>query len=86
VETLHEILSMGGKTRTLEDLHSGGLASGVALLKEYAGADESKKKMLSDLMGRLAVDAKEELRKAAEEKWKKAGEDFRQALDKLKKV
>ena len=75
-----------GKTKTLDDLHSGGLSSGVALLKEYAGTDEHKKKMLSDLMGRLAVDAKEELRKAAGEKWKKAGEDFRHALDKLKKV
>ena len=86
VETVHQIISMGGKTKTLDDLHSGGLSSGVALLKEYAGTDEHKKKMLSDLMGRLAVDAKEELRKAAGEKWKKAGEDFRHALDKLKKV
>lgn len=86
VETLHEILSLGGKTKTLEDLHSGGLSSGVALLKEYAGADEKKKKMLSELLGRLAVDAKEELRRAAGEKWKKAGEDFRQALERIKKV
>ena len=42
--------------------------------------------MLSDLVGRLKVDAIEELRRAAEEKWKKAGEDFRQALDKIRKV
>jgi hypothetical protein len=86
VETLHRLLSAGGKIKTLEDLHTGGLSSGIALIKEYAGADESKKKMLSDLVSRLKVDAKEELRRAAEEKWKKAGEDFRQALDKIRKV
>ena len=86
METLHQLLSAGGKIKTLEDLRSGGLSSGIALIKEYAGADESKKKMLSDLMGRLKVDAREELRRAAEEKWKKAGEDFRQALDKLRIV
>ena len=86
VETLHQLLSAGGKIKTREDLRSGGLSSGIALIKEYAGADESKKKMLSDLVGRLKVDAKEELRRAAEEKWKKAGEDFRQALDKLRIV
>ena len=86
VETLHEILSLGGKTKTLDDLRTGGLGSGVALLKEYAGADEKKKKMLSELLGRLAVDAKEELRRAAEEKWKSVGEDFRQALERIKKV
>ncbi len=86
VETLHRLLSAGGKIKTLEDLHSGGLGSGIALIKEYAGTDEKKKKMLSDLMGRLAVDARDELRKAAGEKLKKAGEDVRQALDKLKKT
>ena len=49
-------------------------------------SDEKKKKMLSDLMGRLAADTKDELRKAAEEKLKTVGEDFRQALDKWKKT
>jgi len=42
--------------------------------------------MLSDLVGRLAVDAKEELRRAAGEKLKSVGEDFRQVLDKLRIV
>ena len=86
VETLHQLLSAGGKIKTLEELHSGGLGSGIALIKEYAGTDEKKRKMLSDLMGRLKVDAREELRKAAAEKLKKAGEDVRQALDKIRKV
>ena len=85
VDTLHSILSLGGKVKTLEDLYSGGLSSGLALLKEYAGADEQKKKMLSELMGRLTNNAKGELRRTAEEKWKKAGEELHQALDKLKK-
>ena len=39
-----DILSRGGRTKTLEDLRSGGLAAGAALLREYAGADEEKKK------------------------------------------
>ena len=86
VETLHQLLSAGGKIKTLEDLHSGGLSSGIALIKEYAGADEDKKKMLSDLVGRLKMDAKEELRRAAGEKLKSVGEDFRQVLDKLRIV
>ena len=86
VETVHSILSAGGKVKTLDDLKEGGLGSGLALLKEYMGADEQKKKMLSELMGRLTENAKGELRRTAEEKWKKAGEDVRQALDKLKKV
>ena len=86
VETLHQLLSAGGKIKTLEDLRSGGLGSGIALIKEYAGTDEKKRKMLSDLMGRLAVDVKDELRKAAGEKLKKAGEDVRQALEKLKSI
>lgn len=86
VETVHSILSVGGKMKTLDDLKEGGLGSGVALLKEYMGADDQKKKMLSELMGRLTDNAKGELRRTAEEKWKKAGEDVRQALDKLKKV
>ena len=86
VETVHSILSAGGKMKTLDDLREGGLGSGVALLKEYMGADEQKKKMLSELMGRLTASARGELRRTAEEKWKKAGEDVRQALDKLKKV
>ena len=86
METLHQLLSAGGKIKTLDELRAGGLSSGLALVKEYAGADEKKKKMLSDLMGRLAADTREELRKAAEEKLKTVGEDFRQALDKWKKT
>ncbi len=86
VETLHQLLGAGGKIKTLEELRSGGLGSGIALIKEYAGTDEKKRKMLSDLMGRLAEDARDELRKAAGEKLKKAGEDVRQALDKIRKA
>ena len=86
VETVHSILSAGGKIKTLDDLRTGGISSGLALLKEYAGADEQKKKMLSELMGRLTANAKGELRKAAEEKLKAAEQDVRRALDRLKKV
>lgn len=86
VETVHQLLSAGGKIKTLDDLRAGGLSSGLALLKGYITADEQKKKMLSELMGRLTDNAKGELRRTAEEKLKSAEQDIRQKLDKLKKV
>ena len=85
VETVHQLLSAGGKIKTLDDLRAGGLSSGLALLKGYITADEQKKKMLSELMGRLTDNAKGELRRTAEEKLKSAEQDIRQKLDKLKK-
>ena len=85
VETVHQLLSAGGKIKTLDDLRTGGLSSGLALLKGYITADEQKKKMLSELMGRLTDNAKGELRRTAEEKLKSAEQDIRQKLDKLKK-
>ncbi len=86
VETVYQLLSAGGKIKTLDDLRAGGLSSGLALLKGYITADEQKKKMLSELMGRLTDNAKGELRRTAEEKLKSAEQDIRQKLDKLKKV
>ena len=86
VETVHQLLSAGGKIKTLDDLRTGGLSSGLALLKGYITADEQKKKMLSELMGRLTDNAKGELRRTAEEKLKSAEQDIRQKLDKLKKT
>ena len=86
VETVHQLLSAGGKIKTLDDLRTGGLGSGLALLKGYITADEQKKKMLSELMGRLTDNAKDELRRTAEEKLKSAEQDIRQKLDKLKKI
>ena len=76
---------MGGKVKTLDDLRSGGLSGGVALLKEYVGADEKKKKVISEITKRLAADVKEELRKAAGEKLKTAEESVQKALRELKK-
>ena len=62
---LFEILSQGGKMRTLDDLRSGGFAAQAALLRSYIGADEKKKKIITELMRRLAIDVKDELMKAA---------------------
>ena len=62
---LFEILSQGGKMRTLDDLRSGGFAAQAALLRSYIGADEKKKQIITELMRRLAVDVKDELMKAA---------------------
>ncbi len=66
-DALFDVLSLSGKARTLDDLRSGGLASGAALLKQYAGADEEKKKIIAEIFRRLAVDVKDELKKAAGE-------------------
>ncbi len=84
-EALYSILSMGGKVKTLEDLRSGGLGGSMALLKGYIGADEKKKKVISQIMKRLVADVGEELRKTAEGKLKTAEQGLRQAVQELKK-
>ena len=71
-----DILSRGGRTKTLEDLRSGGLAAGAALIREYAGADEEQKKIISEIFRRLAVDVKDELMKAAGAGVRRAGESI----------
>ena len=52
------------------------LAAGAALLREYAGADEEKKKIISEIFRRLAVDVKDELVKAAGAGVRRAGESI----------
>jgi len=79
-EALYSILSMGGKVKTLEDLQSGGLSGSLDLVKEYIGADENKKKVINQIIKRLATDVRGELRKAAEEKLKTAEQSLRQAV------
>ena len=45
---------------------------GAALLKQYNGADEEDKKIISEIFRRLAVDVKAELKKAAGQSLKTA--------------
>ena len=71
-DALFDVLSLSGKARTLDDLRSGGLAGGAALLKQYAGADEEKKKIIAEIFRRLASDVKGEMKKAAGEGLKTA--------------
>ncbi len=71
-DALFDILSMSGKTRTLEDLRAGGLAKMAALLKQYNGADEKDKKIITEIFRRLASDVKGEMKKAAGEGLKTA--------------
>ncbi len=85
VESVYSILSVGGKNKTLDDLRNGGLSGGVALLKEYIGADEKKKEIISELLRRLGVEWSSELRRAAEEKLRTAEQNARQALQNLRK-
>ena len=55
-DAFFEILSMGGKARTLDDVQEMGLSGAVALVKEYAGADEKTRRILVETFKRLAVD------------------------------
>ena len=52
------------------------LAAQAALLREYAGADEEKKKIITEIFRRLAVDVKDELVKAAGASVRRAGESI----------
>ena len=85
VTAIGDILSLGGKVKTLDDLRSGGLGSGLALMKEYIGADEKKKKVISEIMKRLATDMKAELQKAANHRLKTAEKSVQKVLQDLKK-
>ena len=71
-DALFDVLSLSGKARTLDDLRAGGLAGGAALLKQYSGAGEEEKKIITEIFRRLAVDVKAELKKAAGEGLKTA--------------
>lgn len=73
-DALFDVLSLSGKARTLDDLRTGGLAGGAALLKQYSGADEQDKKIIAEIFRRLAVDVKDELVKAAGAGVRRAGE------------
>lgn len=75
-EAIFEILSISGKVHTLDDLREGGLAGGAALLKGYIGADEKKKRIITEVFHRLAVDIKEEVMRSAEEGIKSATQVF----------
>ena len=76
-DALYSILSMGGRAKTFEDLRKGGFSGWAALWKEYAGADERKKQILTEIFGRLAIDVKDELMKAAGQSLRSAGHGIR---------
>lgn len=80
-EALFEILSLSGKVRTLDDLREGGLAGGAALLKGYIGADEKKKRIITEVFHRLALDIKEEVVRSAEEGIKSATQALKDLRD-----
>ena len=71
-DALFDVLRLSGKARTLDDLRAGGLAGGAALLKQYNGANEEDKKIISEIFRRLAVDVKAEMKKAAGQSLKTA--------------
>ena len=71
-DAFFEILSMGGKARTLEDVQEMGLGVAVALVKEYAGADEKTRRILAEIFKRLAVDIGGEVASSAQDGLKHA--------------
>ncbi|MBE6939844.1 MAG: DUF2974 domain-containing protein [Ruminococcaceae bacterium] len=66
IETMFQILSMGGQVKTLDEVRKLGLSGGLAMLREYIGAGEKERKILNEIFRRLAVNLREELRAAAE--------------------
>ncbi len=77
-EAFYSILSMGGKAKTLDDLREGGLSGGVALLREYVGADEKKRKLVAQILLRLAAEMGEGLWKSVGQYWRSLGESIEQ--------
>ncbi len=71
-DAFFEILSMGGKAKTLEDVQEMGLSGAVALVKEYAGADEKTRRILVEIFKRLAVDIGGEVASSAQDGLKHA--------------
>ena len=76
-DAFFEILSMGGKARTLDDVQEMGLSGAVALVKEYAGADEKTRRILVETFKRLAVDIGEEVATSAQDGLKQATDFLR---------
>ena len=71
-DAFFEILSMGGKAKTLDDVQEMGLGGAVALVKEFAGSDEKTRRILTEIFKRLAVDIGEEMASSAQDGLKQA--------------
>lgn len=69
---LFEVLSLDGQVQTLDELEQEGLPGKTALLKQFIGADEDKRKIISRIFRRLAVDVGEEVKKSAQSGRKRA--------------
>ena len=82
-EALFEILGQGGKVRSLEELTDEGFAGHRALLQYYTKADEEKKKIIGDVLRRLAVDIRDELRRGAEEGIQAAKDSLKAAVENI---
>jgi len=71
-DAFFNILSMGGKAKTLDDVQEMGLGGAVALVKEFAGSDEKTRRILTEVFKRLAVDIGEEMASSAQDGLKQA--------------
>ena len=71
-DAFFNILSMGGKAKTLDDVQEMGLSGAVALVKEFAVSDEKTRRILTEVFKRLAVDIGEEMASSAQDGLKQA--------------
>lgn len=72
-DAFFDLLSMGGKAKTLDEVQEMGIGGALTLLQEYIGADEKKRKIITEIFGRLATDIREEVTSKAQEGIKEAG-------------
>jgi len=84
-EAVFEVLSLNGQIHSLDELEKEGIAGRAALLKEFIGSDEGKRKIITMLLHRLAVDVGEEVKKSAEGGKKRAEQAVRKLNENIKK-
>lgn len=72
-DAFFDIISMGGKAKTLDEVQEMGLGGALTLLQEYIGADEKKRKIITEIFGRLAADIREDVTAKAQRGIKEAG-------------
>lgn len=80
-QALFEVLGQGGRVHSIEELTEEGFAGRRAVLQYFSKADEEKKKIIGDVLRRLAAEIRDELRRGAEEGIQAAKEGLKTAVE-----